>query len=119
MKTGSKLIDVCGSCAFALRVVGQVMQATPEHNLSVLLYVIGLAQGKDASAKALPHKRIFTPLEQEKKYIDECVYEDTNAQTGIIREVVVLPDNDLLLGFYIPCCDTADEEDEYRHIRYS
>ena len=55
VKTGSKLIDVCGSCAFALRVVGQVMQATPEHNLSVSLYVIGLAQGKDASAKALPH----------------------------------------------------------------
>ena len=77
-----------------------------------------LQKNKDRLFRFWVYKRLFTPLEQEKKYIDECVYEDTHAHTGIIREVIVLPDNDLLLGFYIPCCDTVDEEDEYKHIDY-
>ena len=77
-----------------------------------------LQKNKDRLFRFWVYKRLFTPLEQEKKYIDECVYEDTHANTGIIREAIVLPDNDLLLGFYIPCCDTVDEEDEYKHIDY-
>ena len=77
-----------------------------------------LQKNKDRLFRFWVYKRLFTPLEQEKKYIDECVYEDTHAHTGIIRESIVLPDNDLLLGFYIPCCDTVDEEDEYKHIDY-
>lgn len=77
-----------------------------------------LQKNKDRLFRFWVYKRLFTPLEQEKKYIDECVYEDTHAHTGIIREAIVLPDNDLLLGFYIPCCDTVDEEDEYKHIDY-
>ena len=77
-----------------------------------------LQKNKDRLFRFWVYKRIFTPLEQEKKYIDECVYGDPHAHTGIIREAIVLPDNDLLLGFYIPCCDTVDEEDEYKHIDY-
>ena len=77
-----------------------------------------LQKNKDRLFRFWVYKRLFTPLEQEKQYIDECVYEDTHADTGIIREAIVLPDNDLLLGFYIPCCDTVDEEDEYKHIDY-
>lgn len=77
-----------------------------------------LQKNKDRLFRFWVYKRLFTPLEQEKKYIYECVYEDTHAHTGIIREAIVLPDNDLLLGFYIPCCDTVDEEDEYKHIDY-
>ena len=77
-----------------------------------------LQKNKDRLFRFWVYKRLFTPLEQEKKSIDECVYEDTHAHTGIIREAIVLPDNDLLLGFYIPCCDTVDEEDEYKHIDY-
>lgn len=64
------------------------------------------------------YKRIFTPLEQEQKYIDQGEYEDYHAKLGIIREAIVLPDYDLLLGFYIPGTETADEEDEFKHLDY-
>ena len=97
-----------------MKPVNQEMNETATYNC----FFEFLEKNKDRIFRFWVYKRIFTPLEQEKKYIDECVYEDTHAQTGIIREVVVLPDKDLLLGFYIPCCDTADEEDEYRHIVY-
>ena len=30
----------------------------------------------------------------------------------------ILPDNDLLLGFYVPGTETADEEDEFMHLDY-
>lgn len=64
------------------------------------------------------YKRMFTPLEQEKKYMDETQYEDTHATVGIIREAIVLPDGDLLLGFAIITDDVADTTDEYRHLDY-
>ena len=34
------------------------------------------------------YKRVFTPLEQEKKYVDQSEYEDTYCKKGIIRECV-------------------------------
>lgn len=97
-----------------MKPINQEMNETTTYNS----FFEFLEKNKDRIFRFWVYKRIFTPLEQEKKYIDECVYEDTHAQTGIIREAIVLPDNDLLLGFYIPCCDTVDEEDEYRHIDY-
>ena len=45
------------------------------------------------------YKRVFTPLEQEKKYVDQSEYEDSYCKKGIIRECVQLPDGDLLIGF--------------------
>lgn len=45
------------------------------------------------------YRRMFTPHEIEEQYIDESVYEDTMASLGIIKECVVLPDDDVLLGF--------------------
>lgn len=45
------------------------------------------------------YKRMFTPLEMEQKYVDQYVFEDSHANTGIIRECIQLPDGDFLLGF--------------------
>lgn len=77
-----------------------------------------LEKNKDRLFRFWVYKRMFTPLEQEQKYIDQGEFEDCHAETGIIREAIILPDNDLLLGFYIPGCDTANVEDEYKHISY-
>lgn len=77
-----------------------------------------LEKNKDRIFRFWVYKRIFTPLEQEQKYIDQGEYEDYHAKLGIIREVILLPDNDLLLGFYIPGTETADEEDEFMHLDY-
>ena len=43
-------------------------------------------------------KRMFTPMEKERKYMDQSCYEETSARAGVIREIITLPDNDLLLG---------------------
>ena len=45
------------------------------------------------------YRRMYTPLEQDKKYMDESYYEDTYCKIAYIREVIILPDNDILLGF--------------------
>lgn len=45
------------------------------------------------------YRRVFTPVEQDRKYIDQSIYEDDHACVGVIREVIPLPDGDLLLGF--------------------
>ena len=44
------------------------------------------------------YRRMFTPHEQEHKFMDESFYEDYHASKGLIREVIPLPDGDLLLG---------------------
>ena len=44
------------------------------------------------------YRRMFTPYEQEKKFSDESVFEDTIAIVGKAVEVVHLPDGDVLLG---------------------
>ena len=77
-----------------------------------------LEKNKDRLFRFWVYKRIFTPLEQEQKYMDQGEFEDYHAHTGIIREAIILPDNDLLLGFYIISDTTADEVDEYRHLQY-
>lgn len=74
-----------------------------------------LEKNKDRIFRFWVYKRIFTPLEMEQKYIDQGEFEECRAKLGIIREIIILPDDDLLLGFYIPSTETADEEDEYRH----
>ena len=77
-----------------------------------------LEKNKDRIFRFWVYKRIFAPHEQEQKYIDQGEYEDYHANLGIIREAIVLPDNDLLLGFYVPGTETADEEDEFMHLDY-
>lgn len=66
------------------------------------------------------YRRLFTPAEQANKYIDESFYEDAHAQFGIIRECVVLPDNDVLIGFQIRSDDDGSQYDESedKYIEY-
>lgn len=45
------------------------------------------------------YKKIFTPLEQEKKYIDQSVYEDSFCEFVYIAEAVEFPDGKVMFGF--------------------
>lgn len=58
------------------------------------------------------YRRVFTPLEQEKKYMDQSQYEETHARFGIIREMIPLPDGDVLLGFAELFDDIAELSNE-------
>lgn len=53
------------------------------------------------------YKKMFTPYEQEEKFIDETIYEDEHCSFGRIIEVSPLPDGDVLLAFQV---DTNYEE---------
>ena len=44
-------------------------------------------------------KRMFTPYEQDKKFSDESVYVDDECKFVMIKELIELPDGDLLIGF--------------------
>lgn len=97
-----------------MKPINQEMNETATYN-SVFEF---LEKNKDRIFRFWVYKRIFTPLEMEQKYIDQGEFEECRAKLGIIREIIILPDDDLLLGFYIPSTETADEEDEYRHLDY-
>ena len=44
------------------------------------------------------YRRMFTPYEQKQAYMDESFFEQSQALFGVVREVVPLPNGDLLLG---------------------
>lgn len=44
------------------------------------------------------YRRMFTPEEQNAKYIDQSFYECDECSFGLIKEAVELPDGDILLG---------------------
>ena len=44
-------------------------------------------------------KKMFTPYEQEQKFIDESVYEDVHCKLVRIKELIELADGDYLIGF--------------------
>ena len=44
-------------------------------------------------------KKMFTPYEQDEKFSDESVYEDDVCKFVMIKELIELPDGDLLIGF--------------------
>ena len=44
------------------------------------------------------YKRMFTPYEQDEKFMDESQYVNTTADEGRILDVINLPDGDLLLA---------------------
>lgn len=58
-------------------------------------------------------KRMFTPLEADKKYIDQSEFVDSHASFGIIRECVPLPDNDILIGFQDVDISFAGDPENY------
>lgn len=45
------------------------------------------------------YRRIYTPYEQQKAFMDESVYEEIQAKFGFIAECVSLGGADFLLGF--------------------
>ena len=53
-------------------------------------------------------KRMFTPYEQEEKFTDESVYEDTTCKFVMIKELIELANGDYLIGF-----QDTDRDDEY------
>lgn len=64
------------------------------------------------------YKRLFTPYENERKFMDETAFESNTASNGIVRELIPLPDGDVLLGI-AEIIDEADELlDKYRHLSY-
>ena len=97
-----------------MKPINQEMNETATYNS----FFEFLEKNKDRIFRFWVYKRMFTPLEMEQKYIDQGEFEECHAKLGIIREAIVLPDDDLLLGFYIPGTETADEEDEYKHLDY-
>lgn len=44
------------------------------------------------------YKRMFTPYEQEEKFSDESLYVNTECEFVYIKDVITLPDGDLLLA---------------------
>lgn len=54
------------------------------------------------------YRRVFTPYEQKECFIDESVFEDTHANSGIIMECIPLGNGDFLLGF-----QPVDDSDLY------
>jgi hypothetical protein len=45
------------------------------------------------------YKRMFTPYECEKKYMDETCYESNKAMYIKIKEAIELPNGDVLIGY--------------------
>ena len=45
------------------------------------------------------YKKLFTPYEQDKKFMDESQFEDTHYRFGFIKEVIELGNGEWLLGF--------------------
>lgn len=64
------------------------------------------------------YRRMFTPDEQSKKYIDQEFFEDSYCKMGIIKECIQLPDNDLLIGFMDMDEEGVIGEDGNRSISY-
>jgi len=62
------------------------------------------------------YKKMFTPYEQDQKFIDESCFVDNKCEYGIIREAIELPDGDILIGFIDP--HTREDSHAYGYINY-
>ena len=54
------------------------------------------------------YRRMYTPLEQEEKDIDDGFFEDIYCKRAYIQEIIPLPDGDILIGFLDE--DTIDDK---------
>ena len=52
------------------------------------------------------YKRMFTPYEQAEKFIDQSIYKDEICDYVIIKDVINLPNGDLLLAMTYPNSDS-------------
>lgn len=60
------------------------------------------------------YKKMFTPYEQDEKFLDQSIYENGLAQHVIIDDVIELPDGDLLLAVHDWEYDKAEYTDYYK-----
>ena len=60
------------------------------------------------------YKKMFTPYEQDEKFLDQSIYENGLAQHVIIDDVIELPDGDLLLAVHDWEYDKAEYIDYYK-----
>ena len=59
------------------------------------------------------YKKLFTPYEQDKKFMDESQFEDAHYRFGFIEEAIELGNGEWLLGFR-----EVVEEEVCDYIRY-
>lgn len=78
-----------------------------------------LDYGYDRIFRMLEYRRVgdWTPHEMEKKYTDQSGFKDLHYQYIKIKEVVELPDGDILLGLQF-IYDLSDLDDENSWINY-
>lgn len=79
--------------------------------------------GFDRTFRLLEYRRPgdWTPYEMEKKYIDESHYKDNHYRFIKIKEVIELPDGDILIGFidvtFAEDFEGYDEDKEWINYR--
>lgn len=64
------------------------------------------------------YRRLFTPYEQEKAFMDESCFEDVHANMGFVRECTSLGNGDYLLGFQTTDDSDGGEPKVYPMIEY-
>lgn len=63
---------------------------------------------------------LYTPYEQDKKYMDESIYEDSHYTQAIIRDVISLGNGDYLIGMQsIIDSDYMEEVPKFGSTDYS
>lgn len=73
--------------------------------------------GEDRIFQMLVFKKIFTPYEQDRKFINESKYTSDSYRDIKIREIIMLP-NDILLGIQELYDDYEELEEENYTIEY-
>ena len=64
------------------------------------------------------YKKVFTPYEQAEKFTDESQFEDSQATTAKITEIVNLGNGDFLIGFRAVDVEYDGEVTEYGMTSY-
>lgn len=64
----------------------------------------------------LVHRRIYTPYEQQKAFIDETRYEDSHYSFGLIKEAVDLGNGEWLIGIQIIIDDELTDNIEFYRL---
>ena len=57
------------------------------------------SDNSDRIYRFVVYKKLFTPYEQEHKFMDESQFEDTHFRFGFIEEAIELGNGEWLLGF--------------------
>ena len=60
----------------------------------------------------------YTPYEMEHKFVDQSLFVSTHYKIGFIKEVIELPDKDVLIGFREAERVSDEEYETYNNIEY-